>query len=175
MNRLADAAVTGSRCVLLAKPRQRALVKPNKRSITPKACSTFARTRVSRPCNSLGASARSATLAPVAIFGPCARRWRATLANRFRPRSCVFYKWQKRRIVISFGAGSRRRSIPTKLRIATESYQEGGPRSRTVFRVSSVNSGQVLCRGWWLPWDTKTDRLDRATTDGKSDVTKRYI
>src|SRR6266536_3485535 len=65
----------------------------------------------------------ASTMVPVAIFKPCACKWALTAANSCRPRSWLSSKWRKRRIVVSSGAGSRPRSMPTNCRIASESYK----------------------------------------------------
>jgi hypothetical protein len=47
---------------------------------------------------------------------------RPTSSNSGRPNSCSSSRWRKRHTVVSSGTGSRPRSMPTKHRIACESY-----------------------------------------------------
>src|ERR1700730_3350116 len=64
----------------------------------------------------------ASTIVPVATFSPLASRCRCTSSNNCRPRSCCSSRWRKRHTVVSSGTGSRPRSMPTKSRIARESY-----------------------------------------------------
>src|SRR6266567_1442556 len=64
----------------------------------------------------------ASTMVPVATLKPWACKWALTAANSCRPRSWLSSIWRKRRIVVSSGAGSRPRSMPTNCRIASESY-----------------------------------------------------
>ncbi len=64
----------------------------------------------------------ASTMVPVLTFTPRRRRCSATMWNTWTPISCASRRCRNWHTVVSSGAGSRPRSIPTNPRIAGESY-----------------------------------------------------